>query len=54
MHRFCVIATIVTAIIWNLFPNNAFALATDEEGNEPLSELNYTAWKGIMPSSRIF
>jgi hypothetical protein len=29
--------------------NRAWGLATETFGNEPLSELNYTEWKGIMP-----
>lgn len=49
MRRLCVIAAIVTVIVGQLFAQKAFALAADEEGNEPLIELNYTAWKGIMP-----
>ena len=49
MRRLCLIAAIVIAIFGQLSAQKAFALATDEIGNKPLSELNYTEWKGIMP-----
>ena len=49
MSRLCFIAVIVIAIVGQLSAQQAFALATDEVGNKPLSELNYTEWKGIMP-----
>ena len=55
MRRFCVVAAIVTVIVAQFFTVKAFALATDlalasdEEGNAPLIEVNYVAWKGIMP-----
>ena len=49
MSRLCFIAAIVTAIVGQLSAQQAFALATDEIGNKPLSELNYTEWKGIVP-----
>ena len=49
MRRLCFVAAIVTAILGQLSAQQAFALATDEIGNKPLSELNYTEWKGIVP-----
>ncbi len=49
MRRLCLIVVIVTAAFGQLSAQKAFALATDEIGNAPLSELNYTEWKGIMP-----
>ena len=49
MRRLCLIVAIVTTIFGQLSAQKVFALATDEIGNEPLSELNYTKWKGIMP-----
>jgi len=30
-------------------PSLCYALGTEEKGNRPLSELNYSDWKGIMP-----
>jgi|JI9StandDraft_1071089.scaffolds.fasta_scaffold14660_3 hypothetical protein len=30
-------------------PSLCYAMGTEEKGNRPLSELNYSDWKGIMP-----
>ena len=49
MRHLCLIAAIVTGIFGQLSAQKAFALATEEIGNEPLSEQNYVEWKGIMP-----
>lgn len=49
MSRLYLLVVIVTAAFGQLAAQKAFALATDEIGNAPLSELNYTEWKGIMP-----
>ena len=49
MRRLCLIAAIVVAIFGQLSAQNVFALATEEIGNAPISELNYTNWKGIVP-----
>jgi hypothetical protein len=41
-----------------LAPNLCLALGTEEKGNRPLNELNYTDWQGIMPivndTSRVY
>jgi hypothetical protein len=44
-------AICVTLFAWSLLTQkqNALAMGTEEKGNKPLSELNYTQWKGIMP-----
>lgn len=49
MNRLCFIAAIIAALVGQFSAEKAFALATDEIGNAPLNELNYTEWKGIMP-----
>lgn len=49
MRRLCIVAAIVTVIVGQFFAQKAFALGTEEKGNGPLSELNYTEWKGIVP-----
>jgi len=36
-------------LIFLLAPSRCLAIGTEEKGNQPLSELNYTDWKGIMP-----
>ncbi len=48
MRRLFLIAAIVTAILGQLSAQKVFALATDEIGNAPMSELNYTNWNGIV------
>ena len=49
MRRFSVFAAIVAMVVALLFAQKGFALGTEEKGNRPLNELNYTDWKGIMP-----
>jgi hypothetical protein len=49
MRRLCFVAAIAVAIVGQLLAQKVFALATDAKGNKPLSELNYTEWKGIVP-----
>ena len=49
MRRNCVVAAVVMAFLGHLVAQQAWALATEKFGNEPLSELNYPEWKGIMP-----
>ena len=43
------LATALLAAALAMPVDQALALATEEIGNEPLSELNYTDWPGIMP-----
>lgn len=49
MRRYPMVMAGVTAILVGLAVREAWALAMETHGNEPLSELNFTEWKGIMP-----
>jgi hypothetical protein len=49
MRRSWFAAALGTVILSHLLAQTAFALATEQKGNHPFSELNYTEWKGIMP-----
>jgi hypothetical protein len=49
MHRSCLLVAVTVAIVAGSSGRQAWGFATEAFGNEPLSELNYAAWKGIMP-----
>lgn len=49
MPRFWILAAVLTAILGHLSAQRTWGFATEQVGNEPLSELNYAEWKGIMP-----
>lgn len=49
MRYLSVFAAIVAMFVPMLCAQKGFALGTEEKGNKPLNELNYTDWKGIMP-----
>ncbi len=49
MRYTCLAAAVLAVMLATLPAQKALALATEEIGNEPLSELNYAEWPGIMP-----
>lgn len=49
MSRLNLVTALRTIVISLLASTNLWALATEDFGNEPLAEANYTAWKGIVP-----
>lgn len=49
MRRNCVVVAVVMAFLGHSVADRAWALATETIGNEPLNELNFPEWKGIMP-----
>jgi hypothetical protein len=49
MRRTFLLAVVAMVSLGPWLAPRAFAFATETIGNVPLSELNYTEWKGIMP-----
>ncbi|MEX2176627.1 MAG: hypothetical protein WD872_19835 [Pirellulaceae bacterium] len=49
MRHLSVVAAALMALVGILPAQNAWALGTEEFGNQPLSPANYTQWPGIVP-----
>lgn len=49
MRRSGLIAAVGTMLLGGLVAQKIYALGTEEFGNNPLNELNYAEWKGIVP-----
>jgi len=49
MGRICFIVVIGTVALGPWLAHKAHAFGIEQQGNEPLSEKNYTEWKGLMP-----